>query len=224
MAIPEHRSPSELKALLEQERLQLPFLLFRPAGEGERILELGDSTARLTVGRSEANDVVLGWDDEVSRTHAALERIGDEWTVIDDGISQNGTFLNGERVAGRRRLGDGDRLRFGQTTLLFRDPEEGGAPGPTSPSRDPHAAPPLSETQRRVLIALCRPFKHGAGFSPPATNQQIATELHLSVPAVKNHLRLLFEKFGLERVAQNEKRLRLAQRALDDGAISPREL
>ena len=36
----------------------------------------------------------------------------------------------------------------------------------------------VSPAQRRVLVALCRPFKEGAAFATPATNQQIAAELH----------------------------------------------
>ena len=35
---------------------------------------------------------------------------------MDDGLSRNGTFVNGERLSGRRRLTDGDTLRFGGTT------------------------------------------------------------------------------------------------------------
>ena len=44
---------------------------------------------------------MLDWDSEISRVHAALERIGDDWTVVDDGLSHNGTYLNGN--AGDRR-------------------------------------------------------------------------------------------------------------------------
>ena len=36
--------------------------------------------------------------------HAALERVGDAWALIDDGLSHNGTWVNGERLIGRRRL------------------------------------------------------------------------------------------------------------------------
>ena len=47
---------------------------------------------RLTIGRRPSNDVALDWDSEVSRVHAALERIGEDWTVVDDGLSHNGTY------------------------------------------------------------------------------------------------------------------------------------
>jgi hypothetical protein len=57
----------------------------------------------------------LPWDSAVSQVHAALERVGDDWTLVDDGSSRNGAFLNGERVYDRRTLRDGDVMRIGLT-------------------------------------------------------------------------------------------------------------
>jgi hypothetical protein len=71
-----------------------------------------------------------------------------------------------------------------------------------------------------VLIALCRPFAGGDPWARPATNKDIAAELYLSVPAVKTHLRALFGRFGIEDLGQNEKRLRLAELALQAGLVS----
>jgi predicted ArsR family transcriptional regulator len=67
------------------------------------------------------------------------------------------------------------------------------------------AAATISPGQRRVLVALCRPYKDGGAFATPATNQAIAAELHLSVDAVKTHMRALFEKLGVEDLPQNKK-------------------
>ena len=39
------------------------------------------------------------------------------WVLVDDGLSSNGTFVNGERLNGTRRLDDGDTIRFGTTTV-----------------------------------------------------------------------------------------------------------
>ena len=75
-----------------------------------------------------------------------------------------------------------------------------------------------------MLVALCRPYKHRSSFASPATNQQIAEELFLSVDAVKTHLRVLFAKLGVEQLPQNEKRIRLVERAFSSGAISERDL
>ena len=45
-------------------------------------MNLDEVTERLTIGRSESNGVALPWDAEVSRVHASLERLGDEWTLV----------------------------------------------------------------------------------------------------------------------------------------------
>jgi pSer/pThr/pTyr-binding forkhead associated (FHA) protein len=143
--------------------------------------------------------------------------------LSDDGLSLNGSFVNGEPVRGRRRLRDGDAVRVGATVIVFRDPREQES-RPTARSSDLRTVVSLSDAQRRVLVALCRPYKDSAAFVTPASNDQIASELFLSVDAVKKHLRTLFEKFGVEHLPQNEKRARLVERAFGGGFISEREL
>ncbi len=163
------------------------------------------------------------WDSEVSGLHAELQGLGGEWTIVDDGLSKNGTYVNGERVSGRQRLRDGDRVRIGQTILLYR---AGGA-APVQETVTAGEAPVLGEltdTQRRVLVALCRPYRDGPSFATPATNQQIAEEVFLGVDAVKMHLRRLFAKFELSDIPQNEKRARLAECVLQFGVISEHDL
>lgn len=213
---------TELKARIEAERAGQPFLLFRGGDERQQLFFLAPGLSQVSVGRRSSADVALEWDEEVSRLHARFERIDDDWTVVDDGLSRNGTFVNGERLSGRHRLVDGDVLRFGTTTMTFRaswvDEQA------TAVARDIPAALDLSASQRRVLVALCRPYKHGSSFASPATNQQIAAELFLSIDAVKTHLRLLFAKFGIEGVPQNQKRVRLVERAFYHGVISERDL
>jgi pSer/pThr/pTyr-binding forkhead associated (FHA) protein len=177
--------------------------------------------AQVSVGRRDSADVVLDWDEEVSRLHARFERIQDEWTVVDDGLSRNGTFVNGQRLSGRRRLANGDSVRCGSTTMTFRTSgidEQATAVAREVPELN------LSPTQRKVLVALCRPYKHGSSFASPATNQQIAEELFLSVDAVKTHLRALFAKFGIEQLPQNQKRIGLVERAFYSGLVSERDL
>jgi pSer/pThr/pTyr-binding forkhead associated (FHA) protein len=218
-------SAAELKAQIDAEREGLPFLVYRD-GDGERrIFRLTLEASRATLGRRETNDVSLTWDQDVSRLHATLERVGEDWLLADDGVSRNGSFVNGERVSGRRRLCDGDTLRLGETVMTFRRPAPPRAESrATNPSAGVPAAATLSRAQRRVLVALSRPFKDAGTFGKPATNQEIAQELFLSVDAVKTHLRLLFQKFDVEHLPQNEKRLRLVERALQSGLISERDL
>jgi hypothetical protein len=214
-------SPVELKERLEADRQGRPYLLLRDAAGTQIILTLPEGWQPRTVGRSPSCDLCLHWDEKVSRVHAQLERLGGDWTVEDDGLSRNGTFLNGERLMGRHRLADGDVMRFGKTEVAFRAP---------APAVDPTAighslAPPvLSDAQRRVLVALCRPYRDGGPYATPATNRDIADELVLSVEAVKTHLRALFQRFGVEHLPQNTKRARLVELAVESGAVSTHDL
>jgi DNA-binding CsgD family transcriptional regulator len=219
---PRARSAPELKAQIEAERLGRPFLVYRSADDEQQLLMIGEEVESLWVGRSASADLNLEWDEEISGLHAQLEMVGLECTLVDDGLSRNGSFVNGERVSGRRRLRDGDTLRFGKTGVIYRAPTESGSE--TVLSGDALTAAGVSPAQKRVLVSLCRPFKEGSTFATPATNAQIGEQLHLSVDAVKTHLRALFEKFGVEHLPQNQKRVALVERALQSGLVTEREL
>jgi DNA-binding CsgD family transcriptional regulator len=213
---PHSLSPSALAALRAAEHVGLPFLAFKD-GVGELRLELLQDSERLTIGRSDQNALALTWDPEVSRTHAQLELVGGDWTLVDDGLSRNGSFVNGERVVGRRRLDDGDMLRLGRSSLLFRAP---GTVSDTTVVAGEAGLVRISEAQRRVLVALCRPL---AESGVPASNRQIAEELHLSPDGVKTHVRALFAKLGIDELPQYRKRTELARRALDIGLVGRRD-
>jgi pSer/pThr/pTyr-binding forkhead associated (FHA) protein len=212
---------AEVTEQLEADGRGEPYLLYRDEAAVQRIVPLG-GREQLTIGRLAGSDLALAWDEEVSRAHARLERLGEEWTVLDDGLSRNGTFANGERVLGRHRLRDRDVLRFGRTEILFREPLEHGSE--TTPSAERARVAHLSEAQRRVLVALCRPLVSPGAFSAPASNPEIARELFLSVEAVRTHLKTLFQRFEVPDLPQNQKRAELARRALDSGVVGPRDL
>ena len=219
---PHAASPAELQERLRAEREGDPFVVYRDDSGDQRIEVLDGAAGRVTIGRSPGNDIALPWDSEVSRLHAELERIGDEWILTDEGLSRNGSFVNGDRVEGRRRLRDGDVIRIGKTMLAFRLPDPADS-RPTAAASAGTGPPQLTPTQRKILIALCRPYKHGE-FAAPATNGQIAEEVFLTVDAVKAHLRALFQAFGVDQLPQNQKRAALAIRALQEGIVSRREL
>lgn len=216
-----HRStPEELRERIAAERRGGAFLVLRDGSGTQRLFALdGD---RLSLGRSPDCDVALTWDDEVSRLHAELVRVGSQWLLADDGLSSNGTFVSGRRVAGRRRLRDGDLVAVGATTIAFRQPVPAGV-RTTRVSDRREIAASVTDAQRRVLVALARPFKDNP-HAVPATNPQIAEELCLSVAAVKTHLRALFHAFGLEDLAQQEKRRQLVALAFAAGAVNEHEL
>lgn len=78
-----------------------------PLREGENI-----------VGRDPSANVRLA-SSSVSRQHAAIMVDGANATILDLG-SKNGTFVNGEPVAGPRPLRDGMTLRFGTIEIVYR--------------------------------------------------------------------------------------------------------
>jgi len=124
-------------------------------------------------------------------------------------------------VTGRRRLRNGERVCVGSTVLTFRDPAEDSAES-TARVVTANSGGPLTPTQRQILIALARPV-FASAFATPAPNRQIAAEVFLSVDAVKAHLRVLFDRFGLAELPQNEKRARLAAAVLTTGVLAPRD-
>lgn len=220
---PHSVSPRELKELLAAERAGEPFLAFRDQEGRLGLFALSHEHRARTVGRRPEMDLSIAWDGEVSGLHAELECLGGEWMIVDDGLSTNGTYVNGERLGGRHRLRGGDRIRVGRTILAYND-ARGSQGGTTATAGQLPPLPRLTDSQRRVLIALCRPYRDGGSFATPASNQQIASEVFLSVDAVKMHLRALFHSFELSELPQNQKRARLAECALELGLISQRDL
>jgi hypothetical protein len=220
---PHQATPLELRERLLAERRGVPFLVFRDGGGAQRIVELPDDRRHLVIGRAAECDVCLSWDSEVSRLHAELERVGSQWLIADEGLSRNGTHVRGERLTGRRRLADGDVLSLGGTMIAFSHPGTGGSATTHLTDRS-NVAAHVTEAQRRVLMALCRPFKGGNSNAVPATNPQIAKELYLTVAAVKTHLRALFHAFGIDDLPQQEKRRQLVVLAFSTGLVRDRDL
>lgn len=218
---PHTRTPAELQAALRAELLGRPFLLLRDGQGTQLVVALGERR-RMAIGRGDACDLALDWDASASRVHAELVRVGDDWAVVDDGLSRNGTFVNGTRLIGRRRLADGDNLRVGTTAIVFRAPPADPA-FVTIPTSDRIVERErLTPMQRRVLSSLCDPYRDGRHDALPATNQEIADALVLSVDGVKTHLRALFELFELGDLPRGHKRMRLAQLALASGVVDLR--
>ena len=209
--------PGELLRIQQAERMGLPFVLYRGPDGDQRMLRLGLEVERVTIGRGDACELRIEWDERVSRIHAVMERVGDDWVVADDGLSRNGTFVNGARISGRRRLAERDVLRVGRTSMLFRAPTPGGDARTAAAVSHVLGADDITTAQRRVLHALARPSIEARELAAPATNEHIAQELHLSVEAVKAHLRQLYQRFGIEELPQVQKRIRLVQLAVESG-------
>lgn len=203
----------ERQAALERGE---PFLLFRDGESRQQIVTLGADA--VTIGRRNEADISLPWDPEASRLHAELARRAGEWTIADDGWSQNGTWVNGLRLAGRRRLADGDLIKIGRTILSFHAPGVEG-PGPTMVQGELSATPRFSEQQQRILRALCRPlFGDGDGFNP-ASDLEVADDTGIDVEVVTQELDLLARLFGLEDMPRPERRAEVALLAVRSGLV-----
>jgi hypothetical protein len=220
---PHGSAPVELRDRLLAERRGRPFLLYRDGRRCQVIVELPAERERLVIGRRSSSDVALAWDPEVSRLHAALERVGRDWVICDEGLSHNGTWVNGERVRGRRTLRHGDMVAVGDTPIAYCAPDAGSSSDPTRTAAEARARLAVSPAQQRVLRALCRPFA-GGPYAAPASNQAIADELTVTVDTVKGTLSRLFESFDLAHLAQNQKRAALARLALESGLVRRDEL
>jgi len=70
----------------------------------------------IVVGRDDGVDITIP-SPAVSRRHARFMLEGDGY-VLEDLGSSNGTFINGDRLIGRRVLKSGDQIRLGQTITL----------------------------------------------------------------------------------------------------------
>jgi hypothetical protein len=210
----------ELEARRAAERIGAPFLVYRDDAGRQHIFSLAERMRSITLGRREEADISIPWDPEMSRLHAELELRAGEWTVSDDGLSQNGTWVNGLRLSGRRRLADGDLLRVGRTIFAYCAPAVSGAVGPTLVPGELSATPRFSEQQQRVLRALCRPlFTDGEGINP-ATDEEVAEATGIPIDAVISELDHLGRAMGLEGMPHGDQRAEIALLAMRSGLVS----
>jgi transcriptional regulator with XRE-family HTH domain len=186
--------------------------VWRPAGP-ELVALTGP---RVTIGKAPSNSVVVDHDRTVSRLHAVLEDYGAGWSVRDLG-SRNGTYVNGEQIHTERALRPADEVRVGHSRLVFRDERLTGEALTLTATAEP--APELTERERDVLAALCRPFFSGEPFPQPAPTRRIALELVIADTAVEQHLLSLYGKFVVP--AQGERRAALAEDAIRRGVVGP---
>jgi hypothetical protein len=125
--------------------------LYAEHGPGTgQLLPVAEGT--LVLGRSSSCDLRLP-HASISRRHARLTRRGERLFLEDLG-SQNGTFLDDERLAGPRELQVGQRIHIGPAVLRLRVPGTNARTDrPRRRPRPPRAEPAVRPVRIAVLAA-----------------------------------------------------------------------
>jgi hypothetical protein len=160
-------------ALLEEKFMTSQYQLIMRSGPtpGAAYVLEGD---QITIGRDSSNSIAIN-DAEISRRHARLTFQGGKY-ILEDLGSTNGTFVNGQRLAGPRVLKPGEVVSFGeQIVLVFEalsfdpgatvvSPRAAVIPSASRPVMPPPPAPvdyagsvpaspvPVVTTEKRVTI------------------------------------------------------------------------
>ena len=82
---------------------------------------------RITIGRSESNDVVIE-DARVSRSHAVVMFTDEGW-VVKDNDSQAGVGVNGYKVHDFEPIEDGDKIMINTHSFIFKEKASKGRRG-----------------------------------------------------------------------------------------------
>jgi hypothetical protein len=196
-----------------------PALVYVDPTGAQRSVPLADRVL-VTIGRRPEADISLPWDSEVSRLHAELLDRASEWLILDDGLSQNGTYVNGVRVEGRRRLADGDLITVGRTSLTYCDPRESSI-DVTLALTELQPIRTYSGQQQHVLRSLCQPLLRDGDGVRPASDEEVAEELGLPLGVVGRELDAVAHSFGFADLPLEERRLRTALSALGSGIVPP---
>jgi pSer/pThr/pTyr-binding forkhead associated (FHA) protein len=140
---------------------------------------------QITIGRDSSNGITIN-DAEISRRHARLTFQGGKY-ILEDLGSTNGTFVNGQRLAGPRVLKPGEVISFGeQIVLVFEantfdpgatvvSPRAAAVPSASRPVMPPPPPPadyagsvpanptPIVTTEKRITTTNPLPIVIGVG-------------------------------------------------------------
>jgi predicted component of type VI protein secretion system len=130
----------------------------------------------LLIGRQAPGAGKLGNDIEISRRHARVSREANGQFLIEDLGSTNGTYVNGERIAGARVLAAGDKLEMGDTKLTVELLE-----APSEKVIAPGGAPPAVTTFAEIPEDLAAPAEEPTAEEQPAA---VAPEAEAALEAV----------------------------------------
>lgn len=141
---------------------------------------------QITIGRDSSNEVAIN-DAEVSRKHARMIFQGGKY-VIEDLGSTNGTFVNGQRLAGPVVLKSGDVVSLGEQIVLMYDAINMDPGATVAVSRKAVQVPPTIQT---AAPAYTPPP------STPATSYAPPTEMPAPSASGKKNMTPIFIGVGV---------------------------
>ena len=133
---------------MTENKTDHPILLALDGPNPNQYWTLVDET--VTLGRDEEADIMLP-DRQISRQHIRIYREGDEY-FITDLESKNGTWVNGHRLEGTRKLADGDEIHVALAIRLQFIGSGATAPLPFAPPATIGGRLRLDQEARRVFI------------------------------------------------------------------------
>jgi hypothetical protein len=115
-------APSVLAGLQDEEdtiaeRIEIGLLGWLIVKEGLRRGQVYRLHSGITIGRDHAD--ILVRDAKISRPHARLTIENDQFVVWDFG-TENGTYINGERIRQATPLNENDVIRMGDTVFVLK--------------------------------------------------------------------------------------------------------
>ena len=108
------------------------------------------------LGRDEHADIALFRDMKVEKKHAFIKRVGEQYSLVNNGAPPEHTLVNDAPVRGSVELNEGDKIQLGNILLRFQMrvatirqrarrplplPSAGPTPGVLVPSKDSHIKP-----------------------------------------------------------------------------------
>ena len=134
---------------------------------------------QLTIGRDSTNGVAIN-DAEISRKHARMMFQGGKY-VLEDLGSTNGTFVNGQRLAGPVVLKPGDVVSLGEQIVLMYDAiaADAGATVAVSRKAVQQAVPPPAYSSQPSYAPP--PAAPAYSAPPPAAKKTNMTPIFIAV-------------------------------------------
>ncbi len=156
-------------------------IVIQGRNRGERF-ELTEDETSISIGREAANTVRLD-DNEVSRRHAEIRRVGDQF-VVGDLRSSNGTYVNRRKVE-RSPLTSGDQIQVGRTVLVFGQESDDLPVGPvdiiSGPEADDHSRIVRSLPDETVDLLLVGDDTQSLRLARARSNLQVMYRTALAV-------------------------------------------